>query len=596
MSFGKERIAGLDIGQTTTKLVVVERAGKKTRVVKTALFDHREEGLVDEQEVVEHLGAWLNEAGAMKAECRIGLPQYMAMTQVSNFPPGINGKLDEMVQYETQQLAGLTDEVFLQDYMRLQPFEGFENPVLLAVCRDSVIENKLNTLAPAEIPIEALHMEGSALCEAYLHQMPEEEKDKLVLVLDVGSENTTMGLVLKGQVIHLGSFLFGGDFFTEALAKHLGVNEMEAERVKKTSRLNVGSDDCPMAARAQGFIMELEAALDVCSTYNPQTSDLRISSIYLSGGGSLVTGFDEFLEKTYNCPVKPLTCPDVKAQRSVDDPERTDPGLFNIALGLALEGAIRRKRHEAISLTPEDVEWRSLRRKRASMPYMALALLILLCAGYLGGYYWILGKERAKLTERKAELDACTKLAEPIQESRKKIRRYQQILTPIAARGNRNIKFVKALDEVSQASGPDDWFYLVADPLAYHNQEEPMETFQYGKSKEDKRESVFKFVQDASSAPEDKRICVRAGTVKPWEGLIFSGFSASRSADRRENIKRIITTLQGGSVFEKVDTLAELSETDRQARGPWMKFGMLPFRLGCRFKDIEFDAAMEEEK
>jgi type IV pilus assembly protein PilM len=226
--------AGLDIGKSSTKFVALRMVKGRIELVKHAIFHAREEGLVDEEEVVEHVAGWLRELEMDETETRIGLPQYMAMSQVSDFPEAEGQQLDDMVQYEVRQLGGLTDEEFIHDYVRLNPFDDQQNPVFLAECRESVIENRLQRLGPAGIHVEAIHMDGQALADVYLQNQPEDEKDKQILLLDIGGENSTLALVRDGQLIHVGSFLFGGDFFNEALAKRYGMNVADAERMKRS--------------------------------------------------------------------------------------------------------------------------------------------------------------------------------------------------------------------------------------------------------------------------------------------------------------------------------------------------------------------------
>ncbi|RMD79670.1 MAG: hypothetical protein D6820_07920 [Lentisphaerae bacterium] len=598
MAYVSNKFAGLDTGLSTTSLVVLGRPRRRNApppVLGTYLFDHRKEGLVDEQEVIEHLPAWLRECQASGLETCIALPQYLSITQVSEFPAVKGPQLEQMIAYETQQLAGLTDEVFLHDHMQLKPFGGHANPVLLAVCRESVIDARLDALEPSQIPIAGIHMAGHMLAEAYLRFQPEEDREKMILLLDIGSENSTMVLVYQGQIIHLGSFLFGGDFFTEALAAKQHVNEAEAERIKKVTQLDVDDPQDPLREKAQSFLMELEAALDCCAFLNPADPETRIAKIYLSGGGSLLKGFDRFIHKTYACPVEYLRIPPLIEACGWDpekgaNPDQIDPVMLNIAYGLACQQACAVPAEQTISLTPERIQKQSLRRRRMIFPPIATTIVAISCICFIGLRYWLMEATHAQLVRTQRKLQQCQKIADPLEFNIEKIKEYRQMLLPFAAYGNRNQRIVDVVKALSQVRMQEDWFYYLSDPYSYFDKTEPVETFTATKANV---QGVLPFTN--LDLPEHERkervINVIASSVHPLEGMVVCGFTPQRHSDRLRNVKIMQEKLRKLPLFRKVDTMPELSENDSLARDPWMKFGMRPFRLACIFQELEFNTS-----
>ncbi len=610
MSLGSQRVAGLDIGQTSTKLVVLEKKGDGARLVKTAIFRNREEGIIDTEELGEHLLSWLREQNCSNLDHFLGLPQYMVMTQIADFPPGSESKLEEMVSYETQQLAGLTDEAFIHDHRRLKGFYRYQNPVLIAVCRESMVTHQLEILDARELKINNLFMNGQALYTSFLNSRPDKAPESMFrqivagdtyvashpdkaldgigLLLDIGAENTTLTVVFEGQILHVSSFLFGGDFFTEALARHLGSSELETEKTKRNSRLNLEDSQSPLTRTAQNFVVELESALDNWRGHDPEASKLKVAAVYLSGGGSRLTGFAEYLQKTYNCPVESLA-------PTAGGKTGEDGALYSIAYGLALQGLAEETPAEALSLAPPRLRWLTRRRKRIPHLFAAAGLLALLCIGYFALSFFVeLNFARPKLKKRREELFLCEAIVPELKKSKEAIKRYQQMLQPFAARGNRDRTCVRGLELLSQAKQEGDWFYFMADPLSYVGATDPFEFRRSAAKTGGNRSLLGTPVGSRTQEPEQE---VVASSVMPWQGLVVSGFTLVKRQNPLENVKKMKEILNQSQVFKGVDMNPDLSSKDAQVMKPWSEiFRMRPFSLICPLAEVEFGPEKNEGK
>ena len=144
--FRDNQALGLDIGQSCVKGVVLRHDGKKVELVEERKLDCRGEGLIGDEEIASELTRWFHEAGWEKTETTVAVPQYLASTQISDFPPSSRGNLSDMVRFETQHLAGLSGEEFIYDYASMPPRFGRSSPVLIGMCRQSVIYERTRTL------------------------------------------------------------------------------------------------------------------------------------------------------------------------------------------------------------------------------------------------------------------------------------------------------------------------------------------------------------------------------------------------------------------------------------------------------------------
>ena len=214
MQTRRNRATGLDIGQTTAKVVCLSRSGRKAVVTRAEIFRFRDEGILGdaEQETFQAIGSWLKELKLLNQRVVLGLPQYMATTQVNDFVKGVKGpELERMVSYETTQLAGISDDAFLHDYAILPAGNGRVNPVLIGICREANVDDFTGKAAEVAIAMEDVAMDGLAMVNAFVQLHPDEARGAGVhLLMDIGTETTTVAIVCAGQALYIGSMMFGG--------------------------------------------------------------------------------------------------------------------------------------------------------------------------------------------------------------------------------------------------------------------------------------------------------------------------------------------------------------------------------------------------
>ena len=262
MQTRRNRATGLDIGQTTAKVVCLSRSGRKAVVTRAEIFRFRDEGILGdaEQETFQAIASWLKELKLLSQRVVLGLPQYMATTQVNDFVKGVKGaELERMVSYETTQLAGISDDAFLHDYAILPAGNGRVNPVLIGICREANVDDFTGKAAEVAIAMEDVAMDGLAMVNAFVQLHPDEARGAGVhLLMDIGTETTTVAIVCAGQALYIGSMMFGGVNVTQEIARQLQLTADEAERRKLAgevdwAELNLAAMSLDTAAAGLGW-------------------------------------------------------------------------------------------------------------------------------------------------------------------------------------------------------------------------------------------------------------------------------------------------------------------------------------------------------
>lgn len=162
-------------------------------------------------------------------------------------------------------------------------------------------------------------------------------------VVDVGAATTNILIHHNGEPRFVRILLVGGDDASKALAEELSLSFEEAEAMK----LDLGRGVGPEAARTllskqvAALVDEIRGSLDY---YLSQEDSEPVSSIVLTGGGSLTSGLAERLEQSLKTQVQlgtPLAQLNVsKSGLTPEQVAQVEP-VAAAAVGLAL-GAMRR--------------------------------------------------------------------------------------------------------------------------------------------------------------------------------------------------------------------------------------------------------------
>lgn len=588
MAFGLSKpVVGLDMGRSSVKAVAV-RGG---RIAQRGCLDCRAEGMVDDPEaVLEALPEWLSGLGLKESEMTVCTPQYLGTVQVSDFPAGVtSAKLDQMVAYETEQAAGLSEDGFLHDHAAQPPGLGKQNPVIIGIAKSTVIEERAQELEPAGLNLYDFTLSGIALANAYFALHPKKSGSPTPqMLLDIGFESSTLVIVAGGQILSVSSLLFGGQRYTLDLAKHLDVSEEEAENAKAEADLDAGGEDGPLRRATRQLESEIREAVDHWRSQETGEAGTRMFEfIGVCGGGAKLGGLVQHLGREYGCEARIIGPSD---KTGAPDPQAT------VAYGAALQAA-------GCAALPVSLRTPAIANhaaRRANAGTFTLAVLLLAAAVALGGawHYRNLRAEELAATKRIDELKRCERV---IPELNKLIRvrehRERKVL-PIVAKANRAHRYLCAVDALADVRGEDDWFIYLSDQESYHRvpgeeEEEERDRRTQRDSESNNRNPVrddrrlMGFLPGASGedAPSTNREFPRVSPVtevKPMRALVAAGFSKYRVTEPYKHVREMVERLNGTSkdkkntkhdeLFEGVDLLPNREiEPGKQLFGPWLE-------------------------
>ena len=553
MRYRPQKIAcALDVGQSSVKLLKMQRGGG----IVHARYDLAQEGFLDASELYGESGIikWLRELKLDKLPIAIAIPQYLCTTKVLNdYPKNTkDDALQTLIDVETRNLAGLSDESFISDYQKMDAVGGVEMPVLAAFTRQIVPEQELTQLENIGVTMANATMGGLAIANALFELHPDVLKaSEPQVILDIGKESSTCVVTFGGNILN-------------------------------TSSLMAGADNC--ANGIDQLFNELNNVLDNWRNSEPlpEVKEARIAKIWLCGGGALKNDLAYELGRRFNCGTEVFG--------PVFEDGKVEPE-FAVAYGLALQELGEAK--YAISLAPEDVRWRRCREDRFSILAVACALFFVFAFAMLGYFNYTMDVECSEMHLKIDSLRKCEDIIPKLDGAIDELEHQQRLLSPLVELGSRSKVYMRALEELSSSLNKDDWCIYFSDQYSHKDYAEQKVELKEAPSRQKRRGNAGIFdvpVQEEKTNP-DQRSRINLDALPQLEYLVVGGYTLpgqdkTKDSDKYKGRYGAVLKIQeklmhkdsaeGGSkaesMFTNVDWLNENKEwTGREAQVsmPW---------------------------
>jgi type IV pilus assembly protein PilM len=347
-SFGKAKsIIGLDIGSSTVKAVECAVKSKGIEMVKVGVAKLPPEAIVQ--------GAFLNSAAVVsaiqEAVASAGIKSKHVATAVSghsvivkkiSLPAMSREELDESIRWEAEQYIPFDINEVNLDFQIVEGSEAEgQMDVLLVAAKKDLIDDYTQVIADAGLQPSVIDVAAFAVENAF-HANYESSPDDVIALVNIGSQAVNINIVSRGAPAFTRDISTGGNAYTEEIQKALSVSWEEAERMKiGGSRHEESQDVVPQEVEdairqvTDTVLGEISRSLDF---FAATAAESRIGRVYLSGGGSLVSGLESAFQGKTNLPVARLNpLARIVAAGSLDARmlEETGPTLA-VATGLAL--------------------------------------------------------------------------------------------------------------------------------------------------------------------------------------------------------------------------------------------------------------------
>ena len=323
---------------------VVER-GKDLVLVKYGAKELSPEAIVDgtvmdRSQVAGAISDLVAELQLKARDVAIGVSGHSVIIKRITLPEMSQEELSESINWEAEQYIPFAIDDVNLDFQIIGPSqrEGANTmDVVLVAAKKDKINDYFSLVTEAGLNPVVMDVDAFAL-ENMFEVNYEIEPGRVDALINVGAAVMNINILKDGVSVFTRDSSVGGNNYTEALQKDLGVGFEAAESLKKGE--GPGASD---AARAQKVLdavsedLSAEAARSL-DFFRATTGIENVDRIILSGGSSTVNGFLDILADRTGVPVE-LADPfrNVTIDHNVDSDlvHRTAPAAA-VVLGLAL--------------------------------------------------------------------------------------------------------------------------------------------------------------------------------------------------------------------------------------------------------------------
>ena len=328
---------GIDIGDSSLKMVELVKAGKKIKLANYGFSEHttavKFTGVEDPEVLAKVINKMRSDLKIVANKVSVSLPSFAVFSSVVNLYNVNKKNIVEQVNEEAKKVIPLPLSEMVLDW-KIIPAEADapanNTRIFLTGSPKSLIKKYISVFAAAKLTLVSLETETFSLIRSLLGN------DKsTVMIVDLG-DNSTDICIVKESIPYLNrSINISGAGVSATISQKLGVAQEDAEQLKHD--LTLGGLEAPTAIReaVQPIVNEITYMIDLFRSSNNQ----KIEKIILTGGGSLLVDFANYLEKTTNIQTlvgdpwfRVATPPEIQPVLREVGPR------LAIAVGLALRG------------------------------------------------------------------------------------------------------------------------------------------------------------------------------------------------------------------------------------------------------------------
>lgn len=341
-------VVALDIGSSAL-------AGAEVKDGYTLTKAHVEdlpEGLVVDGEVAEpvdlagHIKSFWRSSKFSGRSVRLGVANQRVVVRTVDLPMIDDPReLEEAVLVEAAEQIPIPPDQAIVDFQPIGWYEGEDGPhqrIVIVAAHREMIDTLMSVVRRAGLKVESIDLEAFALIRALTPRVMESTGGaQVVCHIGAGATNIVVTSDRVSQFTRLVGL--GGLDLTTAVADQTGLSLEEAEALKASCGLlgdiPAGWDEQSvtrvrhaLALAVRPLVQEIGRTIDF---YRIQEFSQNIDGLILSGGTSLCSGLDQYIQQALGIPVtvgRPLQNLTKAADLSPDVATRAA-----VAVGLALD-------------------------------------------------------------------------------------------------------------------------------------------------------------------------------------------------------------------------------------------------------------------
>lgn len=349
MLFGKKKLIGLDIGANSVKLAELIVSPRKVTLEGFSMVPSPQDvvqnsGVIEGSELVSSaVKQALSELKTKRKLVASGLWGSSVVVKRISVPRVEEGLISEQIRWEAEQYIPYDIKEVNLDYKILNAvgglgdnFDGENMDILLVAAKQEAVFGVAEVIEMSGLNCAMVDIEGFALANCFERNYGE-DSNELIALFNIGAVVTNVVILQGKEIIFCRDVPIGGDTYTLALHRAMGVSRNEAEQLKLSASQGEAAPEEAMIVIKSTHEVILEE-LKIVVEFFMNTSQVRsLSQCYVSGGGCLTIGLEDCLQEAYGTlrldPLASIQCNTKKIPTGVIDHIRD---LGSVAIGLAL--------------------------------------------------------------------------------------------------------------------------------------------------------------------------------------------------------------------------------------------------------------------
>ncbi|MEX5212612.1 MAG: pilus assembly protein PilM [Nitrospiraceae bacterium] len=341
-------LIGLDIGSSAIKLIQLKEAKGRYVLQKCAVKPLEPEVIVDgtvmdEGRVVSAIQELMTDQGIKNKQVAISISGHAVIVKKISLPPMPDNELAEQVKLAAEQYIPFDiNEVNLDFHVLGGPGAGDDSDGQMAILLVAAKKDKVNELCElvktAGLNPSVMDVDAFAIQNMHEINYPMTKGD-VTTIVNIGASVMNVNIVQNGASLFTRDIPLGGNRYTEAIQRELGMSFEEAEEVKKSERPSGGHEEI---VRSVIENLNAEVASEIGRTidyYKSTAGDGDVERLLLCGGGSKASGLLEQLRDRMRVKVE-LANPfqEIDCTSADMDPAMLDEmsAVAAVGVGLAL--------------------------------------------------------------------------------------------------------------------------------------------------------------------------------------------------------------------------------------------------------------------
>ena len=323
---------GLDIGSSSVKILEISRQGASPSIVSIGM--KKVTGSA-RQDLVDAIKSLVEETKPRTTEANISVSGASVSVRFVTMPKMRDEELKSAIRFEAEKYIPFAIKDCIVDYqiLRKNDKDNKVDVVLVAVKKDLVLD-RISLIEECGLSVGVIDVDTFAVVNAYLENFPQEDPDKTVALLNIGSRFTNVGIVRGGSVRFVRDIAIGGYDFDQALAAAFNIDVKGIEEIKITPRDRMAEVMTYTRSIAGSLLDEVRLSF----SYYENQSGQGINEICICGGSANLAGLGLSFEEAFEAQphfLNPLRFLEKAKDLDSEFIER-EKASFAVAAGLAL--------------------------------------------------------------------------------------------------------------------------------------------------------------------------------------------------------------------------------------------------------------------